>query len=399
MRRLARSVPWVCLLATLTTAACDDTFTPITASDVSFSIFGILDAAADTQWVRATPLRPAALTAPGSLGARVTVENLATGRVMELHDSVFRFLGNPNVGSDGVFLHNFWTTEPIEPGGTYRFSATRDGRPPSEAVVQLPPDFEMAEVWLRQARTNGSDLVLVGGVEYLPFVGVANHFYDSCGPGIERLFTRLAPRDSSDHLVPIAGGFEGRKDQRCARVVIEKREVLVVASGAEWPSGLEYRSGRLGLTDPPSNISNSAGFLGGVLIKRLPYERCQIESVPPSSDYCRLRYDASSVTLRGTLTDTTCGEQSVPGATVQLRELGPPPGAPRRIRYTLSDHLGTYEIGALEAGKRYALSALGPKIGGVDAYGEHRDTLTFVPGELATRNIGLRRSISCSEKL
>jgi hypothetical protein len=138
-----------------------------------------------------------------------------------------------------------------------------------------------------------------------------------------------------------------------------------------------------------------------VVIKRLPYENCEIESVPPSADYCRLRYDASSVTLRGAVTDTTCGHQSVPGADVRLREIGPAPGAPRRIRFTMSDHFGEYELGALEAGKRYALSVRGPKLLGEidDSYEEHLDTLAFTPHEVATRNFGIRRLVSCSKKL
>jgi hypothetical protein len=389
---------WACLLVTLATAACDDTFTPIASTDLDFSIFGYLDASADTQWVRVMPIRPTALTEPGPLGATVTLENLETGGVVELRDSVFRFLGNPDVGSDGTFLHNYWTTERIEPGATYRFSAIRDGRPSSEAVVQIPPDFQMAEVWLRQTRTANSDLVWIDGVKQVPFVGVENHFYDSCGPGVERLFDLVTPGEADDHLLPINRWFQGRNDQGCTAPVVEKREVLVVGSEAEWPSGPAYGTARLGLSDPPSNISNAVGFLGGVLTKRLPYENCELESASPAADYCRLRYDASSATLRGVVTDTTCGNQWLPGADVRLWELDPPPGTSRRIRPTLSGHTGRYEIGALEAGTRYALRVRGPRLDGILAYEDHVDTLAFEPGELATRDVGLRRLVSCSEK-
>ena len=193
--------------------------------------------------------------------------------------------------------------------------------------------------------------------------------------------------------------FQGRKAQGCIDPIVEKREMLVVSSGAEWPSGLDYATGRLGLVDSLSNISNSMGFIGGVLTRSLPYESCEIESTPPSSDYCRLRYDASSATLRGALTDITCADQPVVSANIRLREIDPPSGTPRRIRSTLSDHSGEYEIGALEGAKRYALSIRRNGPGVIDAYSEYTDTLEFAPGEVMTRDIGLQRLVSCSVKL
>jgi hypothetical protein len=389
----------VCILALIILAACDDSFSPIRPSALQFSIYGALDASADTQWIRVMPIRATVLTSPHPLGATVSVEQLGSGRTIELRDSVFHFREgyNQDVGSEGIYLHNYWTTERIEPDATYRFTAAREGGPPSQAEIQIPPDFHLAEVWLRQIRTDGPDLVRVDGVQYVPFVGVVNHFYDSCGPGVERLFRPAAARDPADPLVPIARLFQGREG--CTRPVVERRELLVVRSGAEWPSGLDYSAGRLGLTDAPSNLSNAMGFLGGVLTRSLPYENCEIESVPPSTDYCRLRYDETSVTLSGVLRELRCGNAPVRSATVRLREIDPPPGAPRRIRFTLSDHLGHYEIGALEAGKRYTLSVHRTGPDGFEEYADHRETLTFTPGERVTRDITLERLGSCSETL
>ena len=48
------------------------------------SVFGYLDASADTQWIRVMPMRAALPTAPGGSAAKVTVEHLGTGRVFEL---------------------------------------------------------------------------------------------------------------------------------------------------------------------------------------------------------------------------------------------------------------------------------------------------------------------------
>ena len=45
------------------------------ANDLKFSVFGYLDASADTQWIRVMPLRTLVTTTPEPLGARVTLRN------------------------------------------------------------------------------------------------------------------------------------------------------------------------------------------------------------------------------------------------------------------------------------------------------------------------------------
>ena len=173
------------LFAIGVSSACDDTFSPIEPSDVQFSIFGFLDASADTQWVRVMSLRPVLITEPGPLGAVVSIENIITGRVVELRDSVFRFAANPDVGSDGVYLHNYWTTDVIEPGAAYRFSAIAEEHEESSAVIEIPPDYSV-EVWLAQQRPQQRDLVRITGLEHLGWVLVVIHFRDACVPDVER---------------------------------------------------------------------------------------------------------------------------------------------------------------------------------------------------------------------
>jgi hypothetical protein len=108
-------------------AACDESFDPTAPSDFAFSVFGYLDASADTQWIRVMPIRPLKVTSRDALGATVTLEHLGTGRIIELRDSLFRFSSSsdPDIGA---YVHNFWTAEAIEPGAAYRFSARREGK-------------------------------------------------------------------------------------------------------------------------------------------------------------------------------------------------------------------------------------------------------------------------------
>src|SRR5690554_2310724 len=102
----------------------DPVFDPIPDSDLHFSVFGVLDATADTQWIRVSPLR-ASITHSGEvLDAVVTLEHLGTGEVIELSDSLVSFESSLDDGTS-VVRQNFWTDHPIEAGATYRLAVTR----------------------------------------------------------------------------------------------------------------------------------------------------------------------------------------------------------------------------------------------------------------------------------
>jgi hypothetical protein len=371
-------------------AACDESFSPIQPSELQLSVFGYLDASADTQWIRVMPVRPVLVTSPGRLAATVTLEHLGTGRIIELRDSVFRFAVNPDVGSEGVFLHNFWTTEKIDPGAAYLFSARPDGEEPSEAVVEIPGEYDV-EVWLGQSQSGGDRLRLVG-LKHMAFVRIT-HFYDTCGSAVESSILNTASTDSDTLMIPISKRLLSRP--ACGPPQLEKQALLVIGSATKWPSGLEYSAQGLGVSDAPSNISNSVGFLGGVLTKLTPFENCHFEGLSPPP-YCRLRYDAAAASLRGTLTDPVCG-RPVARATVRLREVNPDTPTSRKVRSTTSKRSGEYEIGALEEGRRYAFSVqrLGPDL--LDDFQEHNDTLEFATGEQVVYDVGLRPLRPCAE--
>lgn len=361
---------------------CDESFSPVDPSDFRFSIFGVLDAAADTQWIRISPLRPVLVTTPDPLDAVVTLEEVASGRIVELRDSVFRFSGNPDVGADGVFLHNFWTDEPIEPGASYRFRVQPPGDPASEALVQIPEEYE-TEVWLGQSR---GDLLHLVGLEHVAFATVT-HFHDGCGAAVEHNILDTFSSSRREMSIPIAKRVRSRPS--CGAPEVTDRQIQVIGSGVPWPSGIEYSTHALGVTDIPSTISNSVGFLGGVLVRMIPYENCDIVSEVWDRDpYCALRYDERSATLRGTVMDISC-EEPAGGVRVTLLEVDPDTPTSRKARWTISGSSGGFEIGALEEGRRYAVSARKLDRELRDIYREYADTLEFSAGETRTYRIGL----------
>lgn len=373
--------------------SCDDTFSPIEPSQLAFSIFGHLDAAADTQWIRVMPLRPVLVTTPEPLGFRVTLEQMATGQTVVLRDSAFRFTGhNQDVGSEGVFLHNFWTTQTIEPGATYHFSVEGDGGARAEATIKVSPEYGV-EVWYRQV-PGGRDQLRLSGLNYGAMIMIT-HFEDTCGAASWRqpLTSGSTQTDTlAMTIVPITPRRES-----CGSPQILKREMLVIGSGSAWPEGAEHSTWALGAGNGDSNIANAIGFLGGVLTRMVPYENCQIEqglAIEPKP-YCVLRYNESSVTLTGTVTDVVCREP-VGGATIRVRELDPDPLEGRKLRLAATTGGGRFEITALEAGQRYEISIRKLDSERSDLYRAYTDTLQFSPGQVVTHDVELIPLLPCT---
>lgn len=375
----------------LTIAACDETFVPIEPSDLQFSVFGYLDASADTQWVRVMPIRPVQVTSPEPLGLTVTLEHTGTGRVVALRDSVFRFPGTPGAGSEGIFLHNFWTTEPIEPGATYRFTTAREGGTHSETNVEIPPEYDI-EMWFSRS---GEGLLWIDGLEHVAY-SKTTVFYDDCLEAVEELPLRALSRNDND---PITVGLRAEPSYvgGCGPIEIEKRDLLVVGTSVPWPSGHDYSPGALGTTDPPSVSSISVGFLGGVLTQSVPFEACMIENwrgLPPEDQFCRLHYNELAATVRGTVRDVTCGGD-VPRATITLREIHADPLTPRRVRTARSSRKGSFEIGALIGDQPYTLQVNRRADDGTEDFAPLVDTLTFAAGEQRSIELRLQSAIPC----
>ncbi len=401
-----------CLCVAAVVAACDESFDPIAPSELAVSVFGYLDASADTQWIRVMPIRPLKVTSQDALGATVTLEHLGTGRIIELRDSLFRFSSylDLDLGSEGAYLHNFWTPEDIEPGAAYRFSARREGKEPVEAVVEIPRDYEV-EVAVGQElrRWLPPDELRITGVKHLPFLTRATYFYDSCGSSMTRTLYAGRSADDETHLIAI-GKPEVTPRSACGIPIVPNWELWIVGSEAAWPAG-GYSPSALGESGRTSNVTNAVGFLGGVLTKVIPYEDCEFQSDgAPVPDYCLLRYGRETATVSGTVSETHCGDGPLDSVTVQVSEIGRDPA---RVRTVLSNEAGEFLIGALEAGIPHVFSARAPLVPidslpqpwttqykyveWADFHTLHNDTLTFIPGQQLEYEISLQRLTPCTE--
>lgn len=368
-----------------------------------FSVFGVLDASADTQWIRVMPIRPLATTAPDSFGISVSLEHLESGRVVALRDSLLRFSrANAEIGSEVLWIHDFWTTEPVEPGAAYRLTVLREGGRPAEAVVEIPENFPVEVSVVAYPGRYDFDSLRIIGPPHVPFIAAYTYFFDRCGSAFDSI--RYGGRTSAQGYAVVEIQVEPVARENCGPAGVERRELRIAASAAPWPSQGTYTPWGLSPTERASNVTNAVGFFGGVLTRVVPYEACAYqgpEDVPQPS-HCTFRYDERSATLTGTVVETRCGDGSIDSVTVELHEAVDSTHVVL-VRRALSARTGAFEIGALEPGKTYALKVRAKPIslgGGVylDIYSILTDTLAFAPGERRSYPVGLRRLTPCDQK-
>jgi len=111
---------------------CEDQVNPFIDEDRFFSVFGFLDTATDTQYLRVVALRKEfADTGAAEIDARVFTTERETGRTVEWRDSVITFR-DASVGH--VFLGDF---RPV-PGWTYDLVVERSDGIRTEAHTTIP---------------------------------------------------------------------------------------------------------------------------------------------------------------------------------------------------------------------------------------------------------------------
>jgi len=377
-RAAVRSVPLV--LAAVAALACDNNFEPIDSAGPPFSIFGYVDGTADTQWIRINPSRTSLVGSPEPVGVTATLEQLASGRVIELRDSTVRFgsmIGAP------VYAHNFWTAERIEPGASYRFRAQRQDGEVAETVVKIPRDYRL-EVWSNA----GGQSIWIDELKHIAFL----ISYDHCPAGPGR---HVSTADTGGNPIGRLKGAPGA--QPCTVRTRTKLLVEVVGSEVAWPLGVDYSTYRLDAANLPSNITGSIGFIGGVLTKWITIERCTFAYPSTTKTYCKLRYDTTTATLRGRVTSGCVLRAD--SVNIELRELEGTASDPPRVRAAWRpDGVGEFEIGALRPGVPHRLTiSIGDTIGRFFPvpFRIYRDTLTFVAGQTTIYTAAVQPTGTC----
>jgi len=266
--------------ALLVMTGCESDFEVFGESDAYFSVFGVLDASADTQWVRIEALQDSLLYDTRPLNAEVTLASLTSGRRVTLQDSLFSFIG-------GARAFNFWTTEPIRPLESYRLTVERFDGATSAVNVTLPDSFP--DPLINVFPFSLINLPVSGNVcattfemtirmERIAALQITYHVPTRRGTirEYEVSYVRRAEQFASDLYIVIVTWVDDLKElaalDRDISITdllnLQGVDLLVASAGPNWPEN-SLNDETVALPGAVTHIENGFGFLGGVYSKRL----------------------------------------------------------------------------------------------------------------------------------
>ncbi len=247
-------------------AGCDQSFNPLRENnEYHFSIYGTLDAAADTQWVRVGTVRQNINESPDPDGIQVILEDLQSGETVVMNDSLFT--------SRNVL--NYWTTMDIEQEQTYRITVEGTDGKTSRVTVTTPkevpplyiftrPDPPVATIYIYDTVKHIADIQSVWYVILNPETEPRRRIY--------RFPIRHTLRDTYSFFGTYSASANLEEQQKKieqsvgnAEITIVTRRFFVAAGGPEWDDDLssvddlEYF-----LDGTGSNVENGLGYVVGI---------------------------------------------------------------------------------------------------------------------------------------
>lgn len=262
----------ICTGLFLSSLGCDQPFEPLKENGrFNFTMYGVLDLSADTQWVRVSPIRESIYSTPEPIDATVTLTRKSTGETEVLQDSLFRL-------SQNRYVWNYWTDTPLHPEEEYTVRAEdSDGRY-SQGTAYVPQNFETPSVDYNDS--NQSCRVIIDGtvkrivvaqiiyslvVNYPTSQSFHDHYPISHLDDISTFHTGdyiINARDLSD----IADDFSVNTSQ----INIINGSVSIVSGGPNWPDSADASSGIIDLPNSVSNVEKGLGIITGVVSKEIP---------------------------------------------------------------------------------------------------------------------------------
>lgn len=250
-------------------AGCESSFDPFEKSGVAFSIFGYVDVAADTQFVRVSALRQSAYE-DEPVEAVVTLEDLTRGRTTTLRDSVVEF-GN------GAVVHNFWTAEAVTPGTAYRLTATAPDGATAAAAFETPPQFPNPSlesgitIYSSPEFPPMAQAVFFRGIENFADLRVTYVLEEPRTTVVISYLDRILRTGEETHSVSFSAyedvqrALSGAPAELCPR--LRSAEIFVAAATEAWPDLGELDPETRALPAAASNVEGGIGFVGGVITR------------------------------------------------------------------------------------------------------------------------------------
>ncbi len=237
---------FLCLLL-IVAVGCDKTVPP-PSDQYPYSLYGVLDPARDTQWVRVEPLKtPTSEGSPDSFDAAVTLENLDNGQTWRLRDSLMVVQTEPH--------HNVWTTAPIHPGTSYRLTVRRSDGATTQAETTTPshpPNITYPD--------RDTEAFPVYVVESGELAGLLVRYF-AFGRARDVPYYDRVTRTDRGYSVVIS---PSRDLEKLGLPSVDSAQVIAGTGGPDWPEWGRYYDATVGEIAQPDTFSNVEGGFGMV---------------------------------------------------------------------------------------------------------------------------------------
>lgn len=243
---------------TLSLAACDNTIEPFPEEpDAFFSIHGVLNTNADTQFVRVTPIRQTfALDVDNPVGITVTSTATPAGERVVWQDSLITL-------EDGSPGHLFFALMDVEGGITYHLDVTREDGATTTAATTIPA---MPRPLVNQPVGDSLRLtqqIILQGLNETPQRIAMNYRVATSMLAPEEEFDiQYDPDNSTFGKLPVVVELTRDRQTIARRLGLEPTEKTIIFKGLELE--IELWSAEWTVPTASVNIQNGVGFFGAI---------------------------------------------------------------------------------------------------------------------------------------
>tara|TARA_R100001143_G_C3361331_1_gene136729 strand:+ start:19961 stop:20989 length:1029 start_codon:yes stop_codon:yes gene_type:complete len=276
----------VCLLLIPLINSCEDTFEPFQLNDkFYFTMYGYLDASADTQWVRISPVRGTFDAPPEIPDMQVTIEDMSDGSSIVMNNKLVQFGNQFNA-------INVWTDENIQAGNTYQLLASNPNGTKSQVVVTIPEPFPVPKLLTVTVPGIPPEFfLLIDDVEQLADVQSRWHYRVSTPFWEEERFHVFSLKESVSEDERVEGSYRLELDpDKEKEEIMESSLVLsipggqieflenqyfIASAGPEWDENVTNLEDLIyTLPDGFSNVEDGLGYVVGIFSRNIPFRTC-----------------------------------------------------------------------------------------------------------------------------
>ncbi len=279
-----------CLLLISVISSCEDTFEPFEENEkFFFTMYGYLDASADTQWVRISPVRGTFDAPPEIPDMEVNLDNLSDGSSVLMNHKLVQFGNQFNA-------INVWTEKKVQSGINYRVRALNPNGSESQVVVTIPDSFPTPKI-LTEAIPGRpvKYFLLIDEVERLADVQSRWHFRLSTPFWEEERFHTFSLRELVGEVETVPNSYRVEltpdKEQEIimenslvlsipgGQIEFLENQLFIASAGPEWNNDIASIEDLVyNLPDGFSNVEDGLGYMVGIYSRNIPFRTCLNEA-------------------------------------------------------------------------------------------------------------------------